>query len=622
MLLLLTTRKAVRNAIASLAMLGIVGATVSMTVSSGMATGVLGGGALAIGLTLAVLYVLDRDRDARESVESALRQSDSQLQIATAQLPVIFWTTDVTLRLTDAFGSKHVLGEEIFKESVGKTLLDIFGTTDETVPAIAAHHLALQGEEGKYELRIDRRTFEVNVEPLRSSGGDITGCVALAVDVTERRQNEEQTRAVNHQLELRVAERTEQLEETNRSLNEEMAERKRIDATLRESESRFRLMADSSPVMIWLTDADKNLLYANKGFLEFTGKSLHELFAQNWDGLVHAADAETRWRTYHAAVDARLRFKMEYRLLSADGNYRWILDTGTPRFHVSAADGGDGDFAGYIGSCIDISDRRFAEEKIKELNADLETRVVLRTEELEVANRELEAFSYSVSHDLRAPLYNIEGFSQVLLDNYAHLLDDEGRAHLGRIRLSAQQMTQLINAMLNLARVSKTEMRREPVDVSNLAYLMLSEFHRRTPERKVEWTIGEGMMTDADPYLVRIALENLLGNAWKFTRYISPAKIEFGLLKDDAECRVKYAKHFGDLSSDKPVYFVRDNGAGFKMTAADKLFTAFHRLHSVSEFEGTGIGLATVHRIINRHGGAICAESEPGKGATFYFTLS
>ncbi|HWP59039.1 MAG TPA: response regulator [Candidatus Acidoferrales bacterium] len=242
----------------------------------------------------------------------------------------------------------------------------------------------------------------------------------------------------------------------------------------------------------------------------------------------------------------------------------------------------------------EIQERKRAEEETRKLNA-----------QLTAANKELEAFSYSVSHDLRAPLRTIDGFSQALLEEYGAAMDEQARQHLGRVRAAARRMGELIEDLLRLARVSSAEMRHETVNLSGLAETVAAELRASAPERRVEFAIQPGLTAEGDRRLLRVALENLLGNAWKFTGKNAETKIEFGM----TERRGKRA------------YFVRDNGAGFDMAYAERLFGAFQRLHNAAEFPGTGIGLATVQRIINRHGGELWAEAAVGKGATFYFTL-
>jgi len=225
--------------------------------------------------------------------------------------------------------------------------------------------------------------------------------------------------------------------------------------------------------------------------------------------------------------------------------------------------------------------------------------------ELLAANKELEAFSYSVSHDLRAPLRGIHGFSLALLEDYADKLDEDGRDYLHRVRAGTQRMGILIDDLLNLARVTRTEMKLENADLSDIARSVAVELRKTQPERRVEFRIEDGLKALVDSHLIRIALENLLGNAWKFTSKRESACIEIG----------------NTLCNGSPAYFVRDNGAGFDPAYGGRLFGAFQRLHDKNEFPGTGVGLATVQRIIHRHGGHIWAESAVERGATFYFTL-
>jgi signal transduction histidine kinase len=229
--------------------------------------------------------------------------------------------------------------------------------------------------------------------------------------------------------------------------------------------------------------------------------------------------------------------------------------------------------------------------------------------ELEATNRELEAFSYSVSHDLRAPLRSIDGFSQILVEDYADEIDEEGRDYLTRVRSASQRMGTLIDDILGLSRVTRGSMERKRLDLGALAEEVAEELREARPERKVEFSAQKGLEVWGDPKLLRVALVNLIGNAWKFTAKKPEARVEFGLSEN--------LSHRGRV----PVYYVRDNGAGFDEAYSAKLFGAFQRLHRADEFEGTGIGLATVQRVVHRHGGRIWAEGEVGRGATFYFTL-
>ena len=237
--------------------------------------------------------------------------------------------------------------------------------------------------------------------------------------------------------------------------------------------------------------------------------------------------------------------------------------------------------------------------------AELTRQVAELSRQLAQAKREMETFSYSISHDLQAPLRHLNGFSQALLDDYAQTLDHQAQEYLSRISQAAGKMSQLIEAIQQLSRVARSELSRQPVSLSVAAQVIALELKHGAPLRQVDFVIEKAVSADADPRLVRQLMEILIGNAWKFSSKKESASIEFGARQLNGET----------------VYFVKDNGAGFDMSYADKLFSIFHRLHRADEFEGTGVGLAIAHRIIGRHGGRIWAESAPERGATFYFTL-
>lgn len=254
----------------------------------------------------------------------------------------------------------------------------------------------------------------------------------------------------------------------------------------------------------------------------------------------------------------------------------------------------------------DISELRNAVEEVKLLNAALENRVLSRTAELTEANKELESFSYSISHDLRAPLRGIDGFTHLLLAEYGDRLDAKGQDYLDRVRRAAQRMGMLIDDLLDLSRVNRREMKREAVDLSQIAREVLEDLRKSDPGRSVELRITEGCRAWGDPQLLRVLLENLLGNAWKYTGKTAHGEISFGVVRDAAG---------------EERFYVRDNGVGFDMAYVGKLFLPFQRLHKPEDFEGSGVGLASAARIVRRHRGRIWAESIPGSGATFHFTL-
>jgi signal transduction histidine kinase len=292
--------------------------------------------------------------------------------------------------------------------------------------------------------------------------------------------------------------------------------------------------------------------------------------------------------------------RVQYELVvpDADRGSRYCAITYEPRRT-------SGGVTGVVVVVVDITEHKQAEERIRQFNAELETRVEERTGQLQAANHELEAFAYSVSHDLRTPLRGIDGWSNALLEDYGEQLDGRAQQYLHRLRSEAQRMGLIIDDLLQLSRLTRTDMRPAAVDLSVLAEAVAGRLSDAHADRKVEFVIQSGLTSFGDARLLDVVLTNLLSNAVKFTSKRAEARIEFGRT----------------AAAGEPTFFVRDNGVGFDMAHAQLLFGAFQRLHKASEFPGTGIGLATVQRVIQRHGGKIWAEAQRGKGATFYFTL-
>jgi PAS domain S-box-containing protein len=380
----------------------------------------------------------------------------------------------------------------------------------------------------------------------------------------------------------------------------DVTEHKRAEAALIESEQRFRYVTDTAPMMVWMSGKDKLCNYFNKPWLDFTGRTLEQEFGNGWAEGIHPDDYIHCLETYTNAFDARQDFRMEYRLRRFDGEYRWLLDIGVPRFTP------EGEFLGYIGSCIDIEQRKQVESQIQQLNETLEERVKQRTVQLEAANKELESFSYSVSHDLRAPLRHITGFVDLLqkrLDSTE--LDETTQRYLNIITEATKQAGKLIDDLLTFSRVGRTEMRHTMIDMNLLVREVQRELLIETKNREVSWQVESLPQIEGDPAMLRLVLRNLLENAVKYSKTRPITEVTLGSITSEQEV----------------VFFVRDNGIGFDMKYAHKLFGVFQRLHSDPQFEGTGVGLANVQRIIHRHGGRVWAKGEVDNGATFYFSL-
>jgi len=426
--------------------------------------------------------------------------------------------------------------------------------------------------------------------PLYDPQGQIIGAVVVIQDITDRKQAEEELRQWAATLDQRVQERTVQL---SKALEREQTARVEAES----ARSYFQGILEAAPDSIVIVDAEGRITRVNSLTEQLSGYTRDELIGRPVEVLIperygeihiqHRADymADPRTRTMGVGLELFLRRK-DGREVPVEIS---LSPFQTPEGLLVTA------------SVRDITARKLAEAEINRLNEQLQRNV----EQLKDTNKELEAFSYSVSHDLRAPLRGIDGFSKILLEQYADQVNERGRDYLTRVRNAAQRMGRLIDDMLSLSRIGRREMVRKTVNLSELAASVIEELQQRDPERQVAADIMPDLLVTGDPDLLRIVLDNLIGNAWKFTGHQETACIEVGMTTQDGE----------------RVYFIRDNGAGFDMAYADKLFTPFQRLHTEAEFPGTGIGLAIVQRIIARHGGRVWAEGEEGKGATIFFTL-
>jgi PAS domain S-box-containing protein len=423
--------------------------------------------------------------------------------------------------------------------------------------------ISVQSKDATAFSPLDIETFQTMTDQLANAILNARLYSQVEMELEERTRAEEAIRLLNNELEVRVGLRT---------------------ADLQASEEKFRALSENNPLQITRYDREGRYLYANRvgrnDLLkpkDVIGKKLREVLTAN-GALVEFCEACIR-----QVAETGKPLNTEY----ADDDYYglWSL---TPEFSP------DGSVISVITSTMDITERKHMEEELHQ-----------RSAELQAANHELEAFSYSVSHDLRAPLRAIDGFSRILMQDYKEILPGDASQHLQRISTASLHMGQLIDDMLRLSRITRSELHENQVNLSELAELILGELASLEPERNVSIEIQAGMMVMGDERLLHVALENLLNNAWKFTGKVENAVIQVGLERQGME----------------KVVFIRDNGVGFDMAYADKLFGAFQRLHSVVEFPGTGIGLAIVQRVIHKHGGRIWAKAQKGNGATFYFAI-
>lgn len=359
-------------------------------------------------------------------------------------------------------------------------------------------------------------------------------------------------------------------------------------------------MALDEHAIVAITDPQGRITYVNDKFCAISKYSRDELIGQDHriinSGHHSKEFIRDLWRTiaqgrvWHGEIMNRAK----------DGSHYWVDTTIVPFLNEQ------GKPRQYVAIRADISERKRAEQTIQRLNAELEERVIERTAQLEAANRELEAFSYSVSHDLRAPLRAVDGFSQAVIEDFGPLLPEEGKRQLNTIRYAAQRMGKLIDDLLSFSRLNRHPLKREPVDMNMLVRSVADELGATWTDREIEWRIDTLPSCRGDPALLRQVWLNLLSNALKYTRKREQTAIEVGV----------------EEGPEGTAYRVQDNGVGFDMRYADKLFGVFQRLHRIEEYDGTGVGLAIVQRIVHRHGGRVWARSAPDQGATFCFTLA
>ncbi|HSN39161.1 MAG TPA: PAS domain S-box protein [Burkholderiales bacterium] len=500
----------------------------------------------------------------RRRIEEALRESEGRLRTIADNMPALIGYIDAGLRFRfvnrayeDWYGMKP-------EEFLGRTMLEVLG--GEVFERLRfQYETALAGKLITLERRSWSRKREIygrfTYVPDFGGDGKVNGFYMLGYDITERKEAEE--------------------------------------ALLRER-MLLRSVIDNLPEHVYVKDRGQRYLLINEAGLAARGMAGQDATAGPApEFLLPGQDAQDEAEDRAVIETGGPLINCERVNVGADGQKQWYLATKVPLRSP------DGDIIGMVGINHDITEIRRSAEAIRQLNAELEQRVAERTLQLQTANKELESFAYSVSHDLRAPLRSIDGFSQALLEDYREKLDAIGQDYLRRVRVASQRMAALIDDLLSLSRISRSEMRREMTDMSAMVHEIIADLRKEQPQRGIDVSVARGMRLRVDPNLLRAALDNLLRNAWKYTSRRSDAKIEIGVEREKG----------------KPVYFVRDNGVGFDMRYAGKLFGAFQRLHSDADFPGTGVGLATVQRIVHRHGGEIWAEAEAGKGATFFFTF-
>jgi PAS domain S-box-containing protein len=563
---------------------------------------------LALDISFAIEFA-EKEAE-RKRAEAALQEAEARYRALVEQIPAIVYTdsaeqTGQTLYISPQI--KTIAGYDPQEWIADNDLWLKIMLPDDHEGVSAEYTRANENREPfRAEYRIATRDGRIvwlrdQAALVRDPAGRPLFWQGIILDITDRKRAEEEIRQLNAELEQRVAERTAELSD----------------------------LYNNAPCGYHSLDGDSVFVHINDTELDWLGYTREEVIGKmKAPDLLTPASVEAFGKNFPVFMERGWLRNLELDMVRKDGSILPILLSAT------AVTDQDGRYLMSRSTMIDHTDRKRAEAALRESQAKLET-----------ANQELEAFAYSVSHDLRAPLRGIDGWSLALLEDYYEQLDDQARQYLDRVRSEAQRMGRLIDDLLQLSRVTRAEMRKGRVDLTALARTVAARLKATQPERQVELVIQPGLTAHGDAHLLEIVLTNLLGNAWKFTGPCPLARIEFGrLLPSPCEAPPIGGKGRGaggegpsptgkgtagegpsptgrGEGGEGPVYFIRDNGVGFDMTYAQKLFGAFQRLHKASEFPGTGIGLATVQRIVHRHGGRVWAEAQADRGATFYFTL-